>query len=126
MHELSIAESILDAVRVELLRYPGAKPMRVGLKIGAFTAVDVESLNFCFESVVRGTEWENLRLEAHACRAMRRCEACEADFESVEYNVVCPVCCSHTTISLGGDELDFEYLEVETDGATPTQIESTE
>jgi hydrogenase nickel incorporation protein HypA/HybF len=66
MHELSIAESILEAVRKELAGRPGAKPIRVGLRIGELAAVDVDSLTFCFEAVVRGTDWETLQLDA-AC-----------------------------------------------------------
>ena len=126
MHELSIAESILDAVRAELLRYPGAKPLRVGLRIGVLAAVDIDSLSFCFESVVRGTDWDSLTLDAKSCPPTRRCLACLGDFESVEYNTLCPRCGDGNTISTGGDELDFDYLEVETDGAPSTQVQSTE
>lgn len=126
MHELSIAESILDAVRLELLRYPGSKPVRVGLRIGQLSAVDIDSLNFCFESVVRGTDWELLTLDAKSCPPTRRCLACSEDFESVEYNTLCPRCGDGNTISTGGDELDFDYLEVETDGASSAQVEGTE
>jgi hydrogenase nickel incorporation protein HypA/HybF len=126
MHELSIAESILDAVRAELLRYPGARPVRVGLRIGQLAAVDIDSLNFCFESVVRGTDWESLTLDAKSCPPTRRCLDCGEEFVSVDYNVVCPKCHGANTMSTGGDELDFDYLEVETDGASSTEVEGVE
>jgi hydrogenase nickel incorporation protein HypA/HybF len=126
MHELSIAESILDAVRAELRGYPGARPLRVGLCIGELAAVDIDSLSFCFESIVRGTEWESLTLEAKVCPPTRRCFDCGEDFESIDYNNICPRCSGANTFSTGGDELDFDFLEVETDGASPTQVESVE
>ena len=126
MHELSIAESILDAVRAELRGYPGARPLRVGLRIGELAAVDIDSLSFCFESIVRGTEWESLTLDAKICPPTRRCRDCAEDFPSLDYNAVCPRCGCGNTFSTGGDELDFDYLEVETDGASPTQVESAE
>jgi hydrogenase nickel incorporation protein HypA/HybF len=126
VHELSIAESILDAVRIELRGYPGARPLRIGLRIGELAAVDVDSLTFCFESIVRGTDWESLLLAVKACPPTRRCLDCAEDFESIDYNIVCLRCGSRNTFSTGGDELDFDYLEVETDGATPTQVESVE
>ena len=35
MHEVGIANSILEAVRNEMLPYPDAKPVKVTVKIGA-------------------------------------------------------------------------------------------
>jgi hydrogenase nickel incorporation protein HypA/HybF len=63
MHELGIAESILDAVRKELAGHRGARPLRIGLRIGEFAAVDADSLRFCFEAVNRGTDWEPVVLD---------------------------------------------------------------
>ena len=126
MHELSIAESILDAVRKELENHPGARPPRVGLRIGEFAAIDVDSLTFCFESVLRGTEWESLQLDARVCPQRRICNDCDNEFTVVEYIASCPVCASCNTKLISGDELDFDYLEVETDGTLATQVEGTE
>ena len=116
MHELSIAESILNGVRTELLRYPGARPTKVGIRIGELAAVDVDSLTFCFEAVVHGTEWESLQLDARVCKQVRVCTECSETFDVVEYNAECPKCGSNNTTLQSGDELDFDYLEVETDG----------
>lgn len=126
MHELSIAESILEAVRKELLSRPGARPTRVGLRIGELAAVDVDSLSFCFEAVLRGTEWESLQLDARVCPQRRICNACRNDFAVIEYITSCPACSSSNTTLTSGDELDFDYLEVETDGTLATQVEGAE
>ena len=126
MHELSIAESILEAVRKELALRPGARPIRVGLKIGELAAVDVDSLTFCFEAVLKGTEWENLQLDARVCPQRRMCNDCGNEFAVVEYNAACPACASSNTKVTSGDELDFDYLEVETDGALTTEVKGAE
>jgi len=126
MHEFSIAESILDAVRKELAGHPGARPTRVGLRIGELAAVNVDSLSFCFESVVRGTEWEGLQLDAQVCPQRRICNGCGKEFAVVEYNASCPMCaCGNTTLS-SGDELDFDYLEVETGGTPAIEVKGAE
>lgn len=117
MHEFSIAESILDAVRRELTTRPGARPTRIGLRIGELAAVDIDSLSFCFEALLRGTEWEGLQLDARVCQQRRACADCGNEFAVVEYAVACPRCLGRTTKLTSGDELDFDYLEVETDGA---------
>jgi len=126
MHELSIAESILEAVRKELMDRPGARPTRVGLRIGELAAVDVGSLSFCFEAVLRGTEWEGLALDARVCAQRRICKDCGNEFAVIEYNASCPACAGGNTRMISGDELDFDYLEVETDGTVALEVQSTE
>jgi hydrogenase nickel incorporation protein HypA/HybF len=126
MHELSIAESILEAVRKELAGRPGARPTRVGLRIGELAAVDVDSLSFCFEAVLRGTEWEGLVLDARVCAQRRICKNCGNEFAVVEYNASCPACTGGNTRMISGDELDFDYLEVETDGTAALEVQGVE
>lgn len=62
MHEMGIANSILEAVHKELHGYPGRRCAKVAVRIGEFAGVDTESLRFCFEALVKGTELEPLAL----------------------------------------------------------------
>jgi hydrogenase nickel incorporation protein HypA/HybF len=87
-------------------------------------AIDADSLTFCFEAILQGTEWESLQLEIKRAEARRQCGDCGHEFKVIDYNSECAACGSSNTASTGGDELDFEYLEVETDGAPVTQVES--
>jgi len=117
VHELSIAESILEAVRTECARRPEkrVRPVRVGLKIGEMAAVDEDALTFCFDAMVKGTEYDGLKLAIKIVKQQRRCAACSNEFAVVDYNAVCTACGSSETKAISGDELDFEFLEVETD-----------
>lgn len=69
MHELSIAQSILDAVSRETLQYPGHYATRVSVRIGYYAGVDPESLSFCFQALspirlaIESTEGEELDLK---------------------------------------------------------------
>jgi len=63
MHEMGIASSVIEAVRVEITRHPGARAAKVGLRLGEWSGVDVESLRFCLEVLVKGTELEPLALD---------------------------------------------------------------
>ncbi|HML15818.1 MAG TPA: hydrogenase maturation nickel metallochaperone HypA [Bryobacteraceae bacterium] len=87
MHEMGIASSVLEAVHKELHRHPGNRAAKVGLRIGEYAGVDRESLEFCFEALVKGTPLEPLELEIELCRV--------ADGRR-------------------GDELEMAYLELET------------
>jgi hydrogenase nickel incorporation protein HypA/HybF len=63
MHEMGIANSVLDAVNEEMRRYPEHRVTKVGLRIGHFAAVDPDSLRFCFEALTKNTEFEALELD---------------------------------------------------------------
>ncbi len=62
MHEMGVANSILEAVEKELDRYPGRLATKVAVRIGEYAGVDPESLKFCFEALVKGTGLELLEL----------------------------------------------------------------
>ncbi|HEX9162298.1 MAG TPA: hydrogenase maturation nickel metallochaperone HypA [Thermoanaerobaculia bacterium] len=63
MHELSIAMSVLDSVRAEVAKRPGARAIAVGLRIGDLAGLDPESLRFGFECLVTDSDLDPLRLE---------------------------------------------------------------
>ena len=63
MHELGIANSVLDAVRTEVQRHPGAVPIKVAVRIGELAGVNPDALAFSFEVLTSNTEWERLALE---------------------------------------------------------------
>ena len=83
MHEMGIANSVLEAVHKELHRYPGQRAVKVGLRIGEYAGVDPESLRFCFEATVKTTEYEPLELEIEW-----RPESDELEFASLELEEV--------------------------------------
>lgn len=113
MHEMGIASSVLDAVRAEAARHPGARPSKVCLRVGEWAGVDTESLRFCFDALVAQSDLEGLRLDLD-CRARRyRCDPCGAEFAVREYDTQCPQCRSAETTMIGGTELDIAFLELE-------------
>jgi len=117
MHELSIANSVLEAVRAEIQRRPGARLLKVGLRVGELAGVDPEALSFGFQALVQGTEFEPATLEIESRPRRHRCGECGLDFIIRDYNVSCPRCGATRTECIGGDELELAYLELEETGA---------
>ena len=62
MHELSIAQSISEIAKSELRARPLSVLRRIGLRIGGLSGVHAESLQFCFEAIIKGTELEGCTL----------------------------------------------------------------
>jgi hydrogenase nickel incorporation protein HypA/HybF len=113
MHELSIAQSVLEAVEAEAVRHLGAKPSKVGLKIGELAAVDPDALRFGFEVLTRDTAMEGLQLEIEFCPRRHRCLDCETEFSVKDFDFRCPGCQSTRNDCISGDQLQIAYLELE-------------
>ena len=116
MHEFGIAQSIVDAVRVESSRLqPGNRVTKVGLRIGDLSGVDVEALRFSFEAIVSGGELDPLGLDVEQLPHRRTCRICANTFEVdiSDFDASCPGCGDSNTEFVSGDELDIVYLEVD-------------
>lgn len=125
MHEMGIANSVLEAVRSEMVRYPESYPCKVGVRIGEMTAIDQEALRFCFDAMILETELESLELGIEVCPRRHRCQVCGNEFSVRDYDSRCPQCASLETTFISGDELELAYLEVEEYGSSPVGAKST-
>lgn len=110
---MSIANSVLDSVRVEALRFPGRHITAVGVRVGELAGLDPGALRFCFEALVRGTNLEPLALEIDFRPRRHECCSCGNTFAPSLEDFACPHCGSTNSRFLGGDELELAFLEVE-------------
>jgi len=108
VHELAIAESVVDTVTQRL---PGTAITCVHLEIGALSGVVADSLRFCFDLATEGTGLEGARLEITEPPARCRCRSCGAEFEPDFPIVLCP-CGSADVAVLGGEELKILSVQV--------------
>jgi len=113
MHELGIANSLLEAVRAEALHHPGARFVKLAVRVGELAGVDPEALAFSFQALTAGTEWERLALEIQTKPRQHRCPGCGTSFRIVDYNFTCPDCGALRTECISGSELELAYLEME-------------
>ena len=126
MHEMGIANSILTAVKTEARRRPGSRPVKVGVRIGELAGIDPEALRFAFDALVADTEMQGLELDIEFRAPRGRCPDCAREYEIHAFELKCPGCGSLNAECIGGDELDFAYLEVEEDEPCAAGRKSTE
>ncbi len=115
MHEMGIANSILDGVAAEVRRRPGSRPVKVGARIGELAGVDPDALKFAFEALTLDTPMAGLALEIEYRAPRARCRDCSREFEMRDFKLLCPSCGGAKAECISGDELEFAYLEVEED-----------
>lgn len=113
MHELGIAQLIIERVAGEVRRRPGTRPSAVGVKVGEVSGVDRDALAFGFEMLVKDTEWQRLKLEIEYCPRRHRCGKCGREFAVKDFSTACPNCGNAATALVSGEELDIGYIEVE-------------
>ena len=113
MHEMGIANSILDTVRAETDRRPGSLPRKVGVRIGELSGVNPDALRFSFEILRRESDFPEIQLEIQVCPRRQLCAECNLEFSMIELDSHCPRCGRETAQCVRGDELDVVYLEME-------------
>jgi len=124
MHEMGIANSILEGVAKELQRRPGSRATKVGVRIGELAGVDPDALSFAFEALTLDTDFAGLALDVEYVAPRGRCRACGREFDVRNYELLCPDCGSLNTEHVSGDELEFTYLEIEDEEGTEAAEET--
>ena len=113
MHELSIAQSIVDAAREQAAAHGGRRVLRIGVRVGELSGVAVDALQFCFGMTVKDTDLDGAALEPEAVPVRYRCGSCAHEFHPVEFLPRCPACGVDGSVMVAGDELGLSFLELE-------------
>lgn len=113
MHEMSIAEGILDIAMDYAEKNHAHKINEVGLKLGEMSGVEVESLEFSFRMLVKGTIAEGAKLTIKHVPLMGQCSKCGKTFHINHYDFWCPECKDGVLKTISGREMQVEYLEVD-------------
>ena len=112
MHEMAIAEGILDIAREHAARENSARITKIGLLLGEMAGVEEDALRFCFSSLVRGTLAQDAELSITRVPLVGRCGECGHEQSIENYNFNCPECGGGLAI-VSGRELRVEYLEMD-------------
>jgi hydrogenase nickel incorporation protein HypA/HybF len=121
MHEIGIAESLIEIAEAKAR---GARIQVIALRLGEFTTVVREALEFAFEIARQGTLAHSARLDIEVVPTIVQCLVCAGEAR--------PVCggllrCEHCGFPLkivSGEELQIDYIEIETKEESSTWNES--
>ena len=113
MHEMALAEGILDIALDYAKQNNAQKINEVGLLIGEMSGVEQESLRFSFAMLVKGTIAENAVLKIKDVPLVGKCSKCGKEFHIDHYDFWCPECKDGVLTTISGREMQVEYLEVD-------------
>lgn len=113
MHEMSLAEGVLQLMEDAAASQGFSRVKTVWLEIGQLAAVEPEAMRFCFDAVTRGSLAEGAALEIIATPGQGWCMQCAVTVPMTEPFGACPQCGSHQVQPTGGTEMRVKELEVE-------------
>ena len=112
MHEVSVIEEIVEQVKLEIGKYPGAKLDTVNLQVGKLRQFVPEIMSFCYDVTVKDSELEGSRLIVNEIPINIRCKSCGQETELEVYDFHCPACESWEVEMLTGNELILDSLQM--------------
>jgi hydrogenase nickel incorporation protein HypA/HybF len=112
MHEMSLAEGILQLVEDTARANAAAQVRAVLLEIGALSHVEEQALRFCFDAVTRGTLADGARLEVHTTPGRAWCMPCGEGVALARLGEPCPLCGGYQLQVTQGEEMKVKEIEV--------------
>ena len=112
MHEMSLAEGVLQLIEDAARKQQFEKVTTVWLEIGQLSGVEVEAMSFCFDVVTRDSIADGARLEIIALPGAGWCMKCAMTVPMAEVFGECPQCGGHQMQVTGGTEMRVKELEV--------------
>ena len=112
MHEMSLAESVLQICEDHARRAGAQKVIRVTVEIGDLSHVEPEALAFCFAAVVVNTPLSGAPLEIVRVPGQAWCDDCEKDVRATSLLDACPLCGGFPLRVTAGQEMRVREIEV--------------
>ncbi len=113
MHEVSIAQAIIDSVR-QVKQVREKKIIGINIRLGEWSHLKEDNLNFVYQVMVaESKQFCNSSLNFDKVQAQSRCRDCHQIFTPRDYSPVCPNCSSIDTELIAGRELEIISVEVE-------------
>lgn len=113
MHELSIAQNLIEIIEETSAQKNFSKVRKIALRIGEMACVDKEALSFCIEIASKGTCVEGANLHFEDSPLTGKCSACDHHFIVKDLVFKCPRCEGIDIKVMSGREIRVSYLDVE-------------
>lgn len=113
MHEMSLAEGVLDLIERNAAEQGFARVLGVHLEIGELAGVDIGAMRFSFDAVTNGTLAADAKLEILPVPGEAWCMPCGHSVAISRRGDPCPDCGSYQLQVTGGNDMMLKSLEVE-------------
>ena len=112
MHELSIAQSIVDIADEEARKAGAVAISKIELDIGLLAGIEFDAFDFAWPEAVRNTFLENAERVINKIPGKAQCVSCGHIFEMKDYFELCPECGAYNHEIISGKELKIKSIEI--------------
>lgn len=112
MHEMALAEGIVDIAMDYARQNDAHRIAEVHLVLGELAGVETESLSLAFDTLVRGTIAAGAALTWERVPLTGRCHDCGREMHIRPQDLFCPDCGGGMEMT-GGREMRVDYIEME-------------
>jgi hydrogenase nickel incorporation protein HypA/HybF len=120
MHELPVAESILEIAQRQARQADACRVTDLYLVIGQLSTFVDDSIQFYWDVLSQGTLAEGARLHFERIPAELVCLDCSTRFKMPDNSFDCPQCGGSRVKVVAGDEFRLEAIDIETEPAGQT------
>lgn len=113
MHELSLAENIVELIEDAARREGFIRVKTVFIEIGKLSCVAPEALRVALDHAARGTCLDGAGLAIHCVEGKGECPACSASVAMETSYDYCPQCGAYPLKVVRGMEMRVTELDVE-------------
>jgi len=113
MHELSIAQSIIQIVENSLPNKNENKVNSVHLLIGKLSGIEIDALQFAYSVLKNNTFLNNSELKIEITNGQAKCLTCNTSFEMNKYGIPCPECGGYVIEILQGKEMKVLKINID-------------
>ena len=112
MHELSVAQEIINIVNNYLPENNPAKVKAVKVKVGKLSNILNDSLTFCFEALTNESHLKGSKLEIVDVPVKVFCLSCHEESKIENPIFACPKCSHNKLKMISGMELQVDEIEL--------------
>lgn len=112
MHEIGIVKNVIKTVQNYAAENGVSKVSEIVMSVGELSLVVPGYLEKLYPVVVKDTEFEDTKLIVEVVPGLAECEDCDAIFNVVECEGICPDCGSQNKTVLSGQECTIKEIHV--------------
>lgn len=112
MHELSIAQNVIEIIEEEAKNNHAASVSEVELEIGLVSGVVPDALKFAMDEAIKNTLLEKAKITYHITEGKGRCNHCSHEFTIDGLYAMCPECNSFSFEVIQGKELKIKNFSI--------------
>jgi hydrogenase nickel incorporation protein HypA/HybF len=113
MHEMSLAESVLQIIEQAGQEQGFTAVKTVWLEIGQLACVEPDAMRFCFDAIMSNSIATGAKLEIIEIAGQGWCIQCACNVPLSALHESCPHCKSYPIRVTSGDAMRVKELEVE-------------